>query len=64
MLRMKTIARDLPQRLFDNHVNNVTLYLVNARPEQSLFVCNPPILCLVYVWAVTIFMYMCTYVLW
>ena len=26
------ITRDLPQRLFDNHVNNVTLYRVDAKP--------------------------------
>ena len=29
--------RDLSQRLFDNHVNSATLYLVDARPEQSPF---------------------------
>ena len=39
MLRAKAIMRDLPQRLFDNHVNNATVtpYLVDTKPEQSLF---------------------------
>ena len=49
MLRTKTIVRDFRQTLFDNHVANVTLYLVDAKPEEVLFVCNSPILCLVYI---------------
>ena len=33
MLRAKAIMRDLPQRLFDNHVNNATvnLYLADVK---------------------------------
>ena len=37
MLRANTIARGLPHRLFDNHVNNVSLHLVDEQPEHSLF---------------------------
>ena len=38
LLRVKTIAaRDLPQRLFDNHTDSITLYLVDARPQQRPF---------------------------
>ena len=38
LLRVKAIAaRDLPQRLFDNHANIITLYLVDARPELRPF---------------------------
>ena len=33
----ETIVRDLLQILFDNHVNNAPLYLVDATPEQSPF---------------------------
>ena len=36
-LRVKMIARDLPQTFFDSHVNNATLYLVDVKSEQSPF---------------------------
>ena len=64
MLKTKSIARDFPQDCFPIMWILALCILWMQNWNKVLFVCIPPILCLVYVWTVAMFMYMCTNVLW